>query len=211
MSLIGITALMYGNAIKLYTTHEHWLVCPMHVLWKFNREPCREKNCLLCTLVGKRPPQLWRYTNLLERMLDNVDTFISPSRFTRRKHLEAGLNIPIVHIPYFLPRPEKTDNERFPQDPLLNNKPYFLFVGRLEKIKGLQNIIPVFKRIKKYDLLIAGDGEFEFGLKQMANGATNIIFLGRKRHDQLIDIKSTCPIKFYTIIFVLVFEITNMT
>src|SRR5919197_3565942 len=31
MSLIGITALSYGSAIKLYTTHEHWLVCPMHV------------------------------------------------------------------------------------------------------------------------------------------------------------------------------------
>ena len=29
MSLIGITALSYGSAIKLYTTHEHWLICPM--------------------------------------------------------------------------------------------------------------------------------------------------------------------------------------
>ena len=188
MSLIGITTLKYGNAIKLYTTHEHWLICPMHVLWKFNREPCREKKCLHCTLAGKRPPQLWRYTNLLERMLENVDTFISPSRFTRRKHMDDGLNIPIVHIPYFLPKPEKTDDEGSSQDLMFGDRPYFLFVGRLEKIKGLQNIIPVFKRIRKYDLLIAGDGEFESKLKQMANGVTNIKFLGRKNHDELINL-----------------------
>ena len=43
MSLIGIKALGYGSAIKLYTAHEHWLVCPMHVLWKFNREVCTGK------------------------------------------------------------------------------------------------------------------------------------------------------------------------
>ena len=79
---------------------------------------------------------------------------------TKRKHLEAGLNIPIVHIPYFLPKPQKTDDEESSQGLMLSNRPYFLFVGRLEKIKGLHNIIPVFKRIRKYDLLIAGDGEF---------------------------------------------------
>ncbi len=60
MSLIGIKALSYGSAIKLYTTHEHWLVCPMHVLWKFNREVCTKKRCTMCQLAGKRPPQLWR-------------------------------------------------------------------------------------------------------------------------------------------------------
>src|SRR5262249_55074569 len=30
------------RAVKLYTTHEHWLVCPMHVLWKFDRAPCEK-------------------------------------------------------------------------------------------------------------------------------------------------------------------------
>ena len=27
--------------VKLYTTHEHWLVCPTHVLWKYNRQRLR--------------------------------------------------------------------------------------------------------------------------------------------------------------------------
>jgi glycosyltransferase involved in cell wall biosynthesis len=103
MSLIGIKALEVGNALKLYTTHEHWLVCPMHVLWKYNREVCTHRNCITCQLHGKRPPQLWRYTGLMPKMLRNIDLFISPSRFTLRKHQEMGMDCPMVHVPYFLP------------------------------------------------------------------------------------------------------------
>jgi glycosyltransferase involved in cell wall biosynthesis len=162
MSLIGITALSYGSAVKLYTTHEHWLVCPMHVLWKYNREVCTKKNCFSCQLKGKRPPQLWRYSGLLKRMLKHVDCFLSPSRFTLRKHLEMGLDIPIKQMPYFLPTP-KNETEKSPEKEN-GGKPYFLFVGRLEEIKGVQNIIPVFKKQTKFDFLIAGDGEYKEAL-----------------------------------------------
>lgn len=185
MSLIGITALKYGKAVKFYTTHEHWLICPMHVLWKYNREVCRKRSCIRCQLYGKRPLQLWRYTGLLERMLKYVDTFISPSRFTKAKHLESGLNIPIIHLPYFLPKPDKKVEKFNTQKQLTQERPFFLFVGRLEKIKGLQNLIPVFLKHSNYDLLIAGDGEYTEELKQIAGNALNIKFLGRLSHDNL--------------------------
>ncbi len=186
MSLMGITALSYGSsgtAVKLYTTHEHWLVCPMHVLWKFDREVCTKKSCTTCQLAGKRPPQLWRHTGLLEKMLPHVDCFISPSRFTLKKHLEMGLKIPVKHIPYFLPTPPKT-LENF-QKEKVNERPFFLFVGRLEKIKGLQNIIPIFKEKQNYDLLIAGDGEYMENLKDLASDSPNIKFLGRVEQNRL--------------------------
>ena len=176
MSLIGITALSYGKAIKLYTTHEHWLVCPMHVLWKFNREVCTKKSCTLCQLAGKRPPQLWRHTGLMERMLKHVDCFLSPSRFTLQKHLDEGLDIPIRQMPYFLPEPAESETTHANDPP---ERPYFLFVGRLEYIKGVQNLIPAFADRPQYDLLIAGDGEYGDDLKKQAAGVPNIKFLGR--------------------------------
>ncbi len=181
MSLIGITALKYGNAVKLYTTHEHWLVCPMHVLWKYDREVCQQKDCLKCQIAGKRPPQLWRYSGLLEKSLSHVDRFISPSRFTLNKHLELGLDIPIMHIPYFLPAPETANltNENKPE------RPFFLFVGRLERIKGLQNVMPIFKKLQEYDLLIAGDGEYKNELTELAGESKNIKFLGRLSQKEL--------------------------
>jgi len=179
MSLIGITALSYGgdSAIKLYTTHEHWLVCPMHVLWKFNREVCTKKSCLSCQVAGKRPPQLWRYTGLLEEQLKHVDCFLSPSRFTLHKHLEAGLDIPIKHLPHFLLAPAEQVEDLHTKKAC--SRPYFLFVGRLEQIKGVQNIIPVFKNQPAYDLLIAGDGDYKETLVKQAESYPNIKFLGR--------------------------------
>lgn len=190
MSLIGITALSYGSAVKLYTTHEHWLLCPMHVLWKFDSEVCTTKSCLKCTIHGRRPPQLWRYTSLMKNMLSHVDCFISPSRFTLQKHVDAGLGIPMKHIPYFLPRPTgaQPSEREAPRIEMRGDRPFFLFVGRLEKIKGLQNAIPVFKELPSFDLYVAGTGQYEQELRNQAGDSANIIFLGNLSQTQLRDL-----------------------
>ena len=85
VTLFGPGVLRYGgDALRLYTTHDHWLVCPMYDLWKWNRELCEQPACLRCQLIFKRPPQLWRYGGLLERMLPQIDLFLAPSRSTIR-------------------------------------------------------------------------------------------------------------------------------
>ena len=185
ISLIGIAALKYGRAIKLLTLHEYWLVCPTHVLWKYNREPCKKRNCLLCTLRAKRPPQLWRYFGMVERTARYIDGFIAPSRFAMNKHHELGLDVPINHIPHFLPQ-KKIATDSIPKEKSLQMKRrYFLFVGRLEKFKGLQNLIRVFENYKKYDLFIAGAGEYMDVLKQIADNAHHIKFFGRLDEETL--------------------------
>ena len=183
VSLVGITALAYGNALKLYTTHEHWLVCPTHVLWRFNREPCNEQRCFQCVLRARRPPQLWRATGLMQRMLRHVDAFITPSQFTRDKHLELGLRVsaPIVHIPNFLPIP--TPPEADESSP--HGRPYFLFVGRLERNKGAHVVVEQFRSYPAADLLVAGHGHDAPMLRDLAAGAANIRFLGAVPYTEL--------------------------
>ena len=185
MSLIGITALSYGAAIKLYTAHEHWLVCPMHVLWKYNREVCAKKSCALCQLAGKRPPQLWRYSGMMERHLKHVDCFLSPRKFSMKKHLEMGLDAPIKHLPYFLPKQAEQDDASMSDR---EARPYFLFVGRLEYIKGVQNLIKAFRKKPEYDLLVAGDGVYREALESQAEGCPNIKFLGRQDQASLSEL-----------------------
>ena len=184
VSLIGGPGLLkYGRALKLYMAHEHWLVCPSHVLWRYDRELCDARDCVRCQLSFKRPPQAWRATGYLERELRHVDTFIAMSEFSRKKHAEFGFPRDMEVLPYFLPDPEaggaRVGGAR-PQE-----RPYFLFVGRLEKIKGLDDVIPVFRQYPDADLLIAGDGEYAAPLKALAGGLPNVKFLGRVAPEEL--------------------------
>nr|MBP9201751.1 glycosyltransferase [Gemmatimonadales bacterium] len=83
VSLIGGPGLFkYGRGLKLYMAHEHWLVCPSHVLWRHNRELCTGRQCFRCQVSYRRPPQLWRWTGYLERELRHVDAFIAMSEFS---------------------------------------------------------------------------------------------------------------------------------
>jgi glycosyltransferase involved in cell wall biosynthesis len=164
-----------GRAVKMYTTHEHWLICPTHVLWKFNSAPCEKPDCLRCTIQARRPPQIWRYTGLLERMAGNVDQFVAPSRFTARMHAERGFGQPVAHLPNFI---DRVDEDWRNPAPRPQETPYFLFVGRLELIKGLQTLIAMWDRAPDCDLLVAGTGSYEPELRAMAAGNPRIKFLG---------------------------------
>jgi glycosyltransferase involved in cell wall biosynthesis len=186
MSLLGPEALRYepagGRAVKIYTTHEHWLICPMHVLWKFNERACEKPECIECVVRGKRPPQLWRSTGFLERCARSVDTFVSPSRFTARMHAERGFTEPVHHLPYFIPRAD--GDWRQPQ-PSPQPRPYFLFVGRLEKLKGLHTLIESWRHVTDFDLLIAGAGGEEAALRKLAASNERIRFLGLRSQAEL--------------------------
>ena len=186
ISLVGGPAILaYGEGIKLYTTHEYWLVCPTHVLFKFNRAPCTQRNCIACGLTYKRPPHWWRYSDLLKRSVGHIDAFIAPSRSCEEIHRSMGFNVPMVVLPNFVPTAE---TPLLPSETPGGNgcrKPYFLFVGRLEEIKGAQTLIPVFRRYNKAELLIAGTGSCERRLREQAGDSPNIRFLGYVQEREL--------------------------
>lgn len=184
VSLIGgLGVLAYGDAIKIYTAHEHWLVCPTHVLWRHNREVCDERQCLRCVINYHRPPQLWRKTGYLERQARHVDQFCSPSEFSAAKHKAFGFEPPMKVLPSFLPELESTETPPVPDD--YQGQPYFLFVGRLEKIKGVEDIIPLFTRYDDAQLWIVGSGDYEPQLRKLAGNSDNIRFLGQKQPQEL--------------------------
>ena len=184
VSLIGGPGVLsMGSAMKLYTAHEHWLVCPTHVLWRNNKELCDEKRCLKCELIYRRPPQLWRRTAYLEQQAANVDLFCSPSQFSARLHSKFGFKPEMKVLPSFLPDVPAGETVPLPEEH--QGRPYFLFVGRLENIKGIQDVIPAFREYPAAQLWIAGAGTHQAELKKLAAGSRNILFLGKKTQDQL--------------------------
>lgn len=178
ISLVGGPGILaMGDAVKLYMAHEHWLVCPTHVLWRHMRERCTGRQCLRCQLHYRRPPQLWRFTGLLERRLEHVDLFIAMSEFSRAKHREFGFAPEMEVLPYFLPEIDEARASSEGSAP--HDRPYFLFVGRLEKIKGLDDVIPLFARYPDADLLIAGEGAYGAELRAIGKDIPGVRFLGR--------------------------------
>jgi glycosyltransferase involved in cell wall biosynthesis len=119
-------------------------------------------------------------------MLKHVDAFISPSAFTKRRHEELGIDHRV--IPYFLPDLEPAPPERSARAREIladETGPFFLFVGRLEKLKGLQTILPLFAARPELRLLVAGDGAMAGELRAAAAGTPNVRFLGALDRHQL--------------------------
>lgn len=178
-SLIGGPGILAWpvQAVTVYVAHEHWLVCPTHVLLRNQAAPCQRRTCLSCTTVHyRRPPQAWRLTGTVARALARVDQVIALSEFSRKKHQELGIARPMQVLPNFVP---DAPDAAAVDGPSPHPRPFFLFAGRLERIKGLDDVIPVFGQLAECDLLIAGTGDHGPALQQLAAGLRNVHFLGQ--------------------------------
>ena len=191
ISLIGGPAILSvrsrnPHAVKLMSVHEHWLLCPLSLLWKLHRQPCDRPACLRCTVAAGRPPQLWRYTGLLSRAVRHVDAFLFPSRHTLDLHRRRGLrSADLHHLPYFLPEDWAAPTGGEDQTPAYSERPYFAAAGRLVEEKGFQRLIPLLARMPEADLKIAGVGPLAAALRDMAAGLPNVQFLGWLDHAAL--------------------------
>jgi glycosyltransferase involved in cell wall biosynthesis len=184
ISLIGGPGVLdYGSAVKLYTAHEYWLLCPLSNLWKYNSAPCEKTNCTQCTLRAGKPPQFWRHTNVIKRKFSQIDAILAPSQFVIDSHHARGMDLDFTLLPNFLPRPQQEPSSS--DSPDREASPFFLVVGRLEKTKGFHKVIEAFREKNHAKLVIAGTGPYENELKEMARGADNISFTGYMEYKNL--------------------------
>jgi len=178
ISLVGGPGVLsLGNApVRLYTLHEHWLLCPMHVFWKNRRQLCDGKTCFSCQIRSGRPPQLWRYSSLLPDALRRIDLFLAPSRFTLEKHRSEGIDRPMAHLPNFVP--DASVRVRAPESAR------FFYAGRLEASKGPDALIRASRTIQA-EFRLAGDGPLLAELESAAQGLPNVRLLGRLKPDEV--------------------------
>ena len=183
ISLIGGPGVLQMSRapVTLYTLHEHWLLCPTHILWKNQAQACDRPQCISCCFRSGIPPQLWRYTDLIQRGLAHVDALLAPSEFTAQRHREAGLRQSIHVLPLF------SDIEpRSPIEKGALGRPYFLFVGRVTSSKGIAVLLEDFLPIRDYDLIVVGEGDLRPALQRQYTDSRHIRFVGPRSHHELI-------------------------
>lgn len=159
ISLVGGPGVLaYGDGLKLYTLHEHWWVCPTHILWKYTDELCVSEDCLRCCLAQRTPPQAWRSArSWMARCLEHVDLLVAPSRFTAERH-RAWMRANDVDVPLeILPGYVRPFAETPPTHDVLPDR-YFLYVGRLVPGKGVPALLDAMALRPEYPLVVVGEG-----------------------------------------------------
>ena len=192
ISLLGGPAVLRLSRarVTLYSLHEHWLLCPTHIFWKNRKKACDKRQCFQCSIRSSIPPQLWRYTGLIERCLSSVDLLLSPSRFTKEKHREGGIQQDIRVLPLFSMLEPGELEKAEPVKPM-----EFLYVGRMTASKGLVPLAKRFSQMPQYRLKLVGDGELLEGLKSQFGSCQNIDFIGHVDQTELIQhYRSACAL-----------------
>jgi len=181
ISLLGPQVLRYGDAHKIYTAHDHWLLCPYNDYFTrgkvCNVSPPSPLTCSFCLMRNKRPPQFWRFSNKLKDALREIDLIISPSRYLKSFYHKYGIEQPITVLPNFVPNPPEVA-----QNP--PGKDYFFYAGMLEEIKGISNLLKVFRGIDE-KLVIAGKGSLEPAVRRAAENGSNIVYANWLNRDEM--------------------------
>jgi len=167
-----------GKAIRLMTAHDHWLLCPLSLLWKQDTKVCDRPTCISCTLAAGRPPQAWRYTGLRNQMLAHLDALIVPSCHTQEIHRARGVERATVRLPYFLPDQMGPAQGDVPPWRPSSARPYFAAAGRFVKEKGFSQVIAQMRHLPEADLILAGTGLYEPTLRAEAADLPNVQFAG---------------------------------
>lgn len=154
---------------------------------KGKRMSCVKYKCVMNSTVYSGIKMMAKWLHDVTGVTKKINAFIVPSEFTLSKLNEYGIpKEKLYHIPTFFNLKE--------ENPKVEYQPYFLFVGRIEKQKGLMSLIKAFENTE-YQLKIIGfsnDG-YEEDLKKYLEGKQHHIeFLGRKSFEEIVPYLKSC-------------------
>lgn len=173
-------SIIYGIKKKgiplVQTVHDYQMICPNHLLYNFEKnEPCEKcvkgshlncirNNCIhsskIKSIIGVIEAKLYS----LLKTYKKVDLFVCPSNFLENKLLSARTyykgKTKTIHN--FIDKEKFSGNNR-------KKDSYIVFVGRLSKEKGIENIAETAKLLPEYKFVVAGSGPDEDILKNIPN------------------------------------------
>jgi glycosyltransferase involved in cell wall biosynthesis len=158
------------------TVHDYQMICPNHLLYNFRENtPCEKCvgglhiNCIknkcihdskVKSIIGVIEAKLYS----LLKTYKKVDLFVCPSNFLENKLLSAN--------EYYRGKTKTIhnfiDKEKFSGKNQKSDS-YIVYVGRLSKEKGIENIKGAAELLPEYNFVVAGSGPDEHILKDIPN------------------------------------------
>lgn len=154
---------------------------------KGKRMSCVKYRCVLNSPVYSAIKMAAKWLHDTMKVTRKIDAFVVPSSFTLGKLHEYGIPVRKLNlIPTFFNLKEK--------EPLVEYRPFVLFVGRIERQKGLMTLVKTFEGTEN-ELKIIGfsnDGYEEELKGYLKSKQHNIRFLGRKPFEGIVPYLKTC-------------------
>lgn len=183
------------NLPVLLTLHDYKMVCPNYIFLDGQRQVCEAcegkhfwkataKKCFRDSYAASALVSAEAYINKWKKSYhDNVDVFVSPSKFLADKISTYGYSDKAVMV-----QPYTLDLNAY--EPCYDTSDYFVFMGRLTHEKGVHFLLDAAKHIKGADLYVLGTGPLEQELSDRVEreNLTNVKMLGYKSGDELRDI-----------------------
>jgi glycosyltransferase involved in cell wall biosynthesis len=216
-----IPLLKKHGAKIIWTIHDYILLCPENSFVSRGElcEKCKGGQFYHCVLnrckKGSRSASLVAslggYVSRFLGVFRDVDQFICPSKFVYEKFLEYGFpedRVSFVsHCCSLGPSECAVDSEAMPVGD------YALFVGRLERIKGLHTLLRALKLVPQVNMVVAGGGSLERELLAMRDemNLRNVYFVGKRTKQEIQWLARgcrflVCPSEWYEVLGLAVVE-----
>jgi glycosyltransferase involved in cell wall biosynthesis len=195
LTMSVVDELARAKVPMVMTLHDYKIGCPAYVLYR-DGHPCHDcttgavynvirhsciKGSRSASVLAGVEAAVSRFTG----KYDKIDAYICPSAFVGSVAIEFGIPADRIHvIPNFLP-----DDEVGQPVNALADRPRFFFAGRLEEVKGIDDLLEAFKEgdPSMGTLVIAGaGGELEPKVRQVAGELPNVEYLGRLSRDEVL-------------------------
>lgn len=185
-----LSPLKQANIPIVQTLHEYKIVCPVYTLLSDGQicQKCSNgafwnatvKQCNRGSIARSLLSTLEAYVSRACGAVDQVDHFIAVSDFLRKKVIEMGMpaeKVSTIHnaVDASGITPNYTPGE------------YFLYFGRLERLKGLFTLLEAAKPLTDIPLLIVGEGEARSEIEHYLekNNLKHIQLLGFRNKSEL--------------------------
>ena len=146
---------------------------------------CIRKKCVKGSLFASGVRVLAMKIQNWMKVYDDVDAFVTPSRYLREKLIANGFQAEKIHcIPTF------TSSSAKSEEPVLGQ--YGLYFGRIAEEKGVETAVKAYEELPDHRLVIMGDDTTEEALRLKAyvkeHGLSNVEFVGYKSGAELEDV-----------------------